>query len=159
MEGDIAMSGLNDLGKVVDDILCANPAFEEQLTRVMDVLVRSHKHGITISPEKFIIGQPEIKFVGYIIRRDGIKADAEKVRAITEFSVPKNISDLRSFDGMMNQVASFSKEINEARDPLRELRSKKNVFSWSPIRLQSLNKVKELITKLPVLALPTIHYD
>ena len=147
------MSGLRDLAKVVDGILCVKPTFEEHLTRVVDVLIRSSEHGISISPEKFVFGQPEVKFVVYVVGQDGIKADPEKIRAVPEFLVPKNIPDLQSFDRMVNQVASFSKEINEARGPLRELRSKSNVFSWSPLHLQSFNRVKELMTRLPVLAL------
>ena len=67
MECDIAMSGLRDLAKVVDDILCGNPTFEEHLKRVVEVLIRSQEHGITMSPEKFIFGQPEVSSLATLL--------------------------------------------------------------------------------------------
>ena len=53
------------------------------------------------------------------------------MKAITEFPHWQSITGLRSFDGMVNQVAKFSKEVNEARGPIQDLRSKRTLFEWS----------------------------
>ena len=89
------------------------------LERVIEILQDARKLGITVSPTKFYFGEPEVKFVGYLIGREGIRADPAKLKAITEFPTPKGISDLRSFDGMVNQVAYFassSKRLKEQEE-------------------------------------------
>ena len=107
-ETDVVFGDIQDTAKVVDDIAPCTVTFHEQVERVVEILMRSREHGITMSPGKFIFAEPEIKFVGYIIGRDGIKVDPAKVKSITEFPRPQSITDLRSFDGMVNQVARFS---------------------------------------------------
>ena len=60
---------------------CAAVSFEQHL--VLKILEASRKHGITVSPSKFYFGEPEVKFIGYIVGRNGIKADPAKLKAIT----------------------------------------------------------------------------
>ena len=152
-EGDIAISGIDDVNKVVDDILTSNPEIKEHIMRIIQVLERCRKHKITLSPNKFVFAQPEVKYVGYIIGREGIKVDPEKVKAIREFPRPTNISELRSFDGMVNQIGNFSTEIAEAQGVLRELRQKKNMFTWGKEHDEAFEAVKQCLTRLPILAL------
>ena len=44
--------------------------------------------------------QSAVRYVGYIVSSDGIKADPTKIEAISEFPAPTNITELRSFMGM-----------------------------------------------------------
>ena len=43
----------------------------------------------------------EAKFVGHIFSADGVRADSEKVGAISDMPSPRDKSDLRHFLGMM----------------------------------------------------------
>ena len=49
-----------------------------------------------------------MKFVGHIIDADGIRADPDKIQAIIDMNPPSNISDVRRFLGMVNQLSKFS---------------------------------------------------
>ena len=151
-EGDRVIAGVEDTTKVVDDIMTANVEFPDHLTRVIEVLDRCRMGGITLSPNKFKFSEPEVEYVGYIVGRDGIKADPAKLKAIREYPKPTNISELRSFDGMVNQIGHFSTELTEARGILRDLRSQKNIFSWSEEHDKAFEAVKECLMRLPVLA-------
>ncbi len=42
-----------------------------------------------------------MKFAGYVVTDQGIKADPDKVKAITHFPKPSNITDMRSFKGLV----------------------------------------------------------
>ena len=152
-EGDRAIAGVPDTTKVVDDILTANPTFPDHLKRVITVLQQCRSNGITLSPKKFMFSEPEVHYVGYIVGRDGIKADPAKLKAIREFPKPKNISELISFDGMINQLGNFSTELTAARGPLRDLRMQRNVFNWGEAHDKVFEAVKECLLRLPVLAL------
>ena len=71
-------------------------------------------HGITLNAEKFALARPAVKFCGFMLSMDGIAADPDQVRAIAEFATPANITDLRSFIGLVNQLPEFSPEISTA---------------------------------------------
>ena len=64
------MAGIQNTAKVVNDIMCSTVSFEQQL--VIKILQATRKHGITVTPSKFYFGEPEVKFVSYIVGRDGI---------------------------------------------------------------------------------------
>ncbi|ROT64573.1 hypothetical protein C7M84_017479 [Penaeus vannamei] len=84
-----------------------------------------------------------VKVVDDILLFDkGIAADPEKVAAIRDYPTPSNITDLRSFMGLVNQLADFSPEIAATAQPLRPLMSPKRSFTWTPDHDQAFGKVK-----------------
>ena len=76
---------------------------------------------------------------------DGIKADPTKIEAISEFPAPTNITELRSFMGMANQLGKFTHLLSEAAGPLRDLLKPKNAFLWSPQHEEAFTKTKEIL--------------
>ena len=52
--------------------------------------------------KKFEFAQEEVKFVGFIVGKNGVKADPAKIEAIKNFPEPSNITELRSFLGLAN---------------------------------------------------------
>jgi hypothetical protein len=117
--------------KVVDDLLIHNATFPEHVCNVIQVLERCREHGITLNPKKFAFGKQNVTYVGYQVGTEGIAADPTKLNAIAKFPTPTNISELRSFMGLVNQLGSFSKEISELAEPLRPLLKKYNIFAWN----------------------------
>ena len=150
-ESDRWIGSVPETAKVVDDIAAANVTFWQNMVTTIRVLERCRKGGITLSPKKFKFAEEEVKFVGYIVGRNGIRADPEKLRAICEYPRPTNISELRSFDGMINHIGNFSTELTEARGVIRELRSKKNIFSWNKEHDEAFEAIKKCLANLTVL--------
>ena len=153
--GDVALSGVQQCVKVVDDILLWDEHFDTHLQRVYEVLVRCRTHGITINADKFVLAASEVSFCGYGISGEGIAADDTKVRAITEFPKPANITDVRSFMGLVNQLGDFSPHIAETAEPLRALMSPRRAFVWTPDHDVAFERVKKALSRPPVLA----HFD
>ena len=150
--GNEAVGDIPDIYKIVDDILCATSSAKKNLRTVLEVLERCRKHKVTLSPEKFHFCQPEVQYVGFILSEKGTMADPAKVKAITDFPTPSNLTDLRSFFGLVNQLGDFSTGIAEAGDPLRPLLRTKNVFRWEEQHTEAFNKVKETLSSPPILA-------
>ena len=161
---DTALDGL-DVPKVMDDFLLADSDHKEHMRRIYDVLVRCRQHGITLNADKFFCAMPSAKFVGYVLSQEGKTPSEEKVNAIKDFPTPANITDLRSFMGLVNQLGSFSKEIAELSKPLRPLLSTKQPFMWTADHQSAFDKLKEALSQPPVVAffdvkLPTaLHVD
>ena len=102
--GDLAIQGLKCVEKVVDDLLVHSQSLDEHITHVRDLLQRCRETGITLSKKKFNFAKKEVNFVGYIINENGIAADPTKLDAIAKFPAPKNLTELRSFMGLVNQL-------------------------------------------------------
>ena len=61
---------------------------------------------ITISLKKWELRE-EITFAGHIVSQASIRPDNGKYKAIVEFPTPTNVSQLRSFLGLANQLTAF----------------------------------------------------
>ena len=158
LRGDIALQGLTNCVKVVDDILLYDEDYFDHLCHIHDTLSRCRRHGITLNADKFNLAQSSVSFCGYKLSGDGIEADPEKVWAIKELSTPANLTDLRSFMGLVNQLAEFSPHISEAAQPLRPLMSPKRTFLWTSDHDEAFQRVKEALSSPPILAMfdPTL---
>ncbi|XP_045135677.1 uncharacterized protein LOC123518742 [Portunus trituberculatus] len=152
LRGDIALQGVPQCVKVVDDILVYDEDYFTHLRHVNDILARCRTHGITLNAKKFVLAAPSVSFCGYRLSHDGIAADPDKVRAITEFATPATLTDLRSFMGLVNQLASFSPDLAATAAPLRPLLSPKKSFVWTPDHEQAFQRVKMALASPPVLA-------
>ena len=153
LRGDMALQGTKNCVKVVDDILIYDEDYVTHLQRINEVLTRCCKFGITLNKEKFVVASTSVNFCGYSLSKDGISADPGKVSAIRDFPTPSNLTDLRSFMRLVNQLADFTPDISAAAQPLRPLMSPKRTFVWTPDHDESFQRVKAALTSPPVLAL------
>ena len=68
-------------------------------------------------------------------------------------STPTNISELRRFTGMANQLWKFSRNLAELTQPLKQLLSKKHTWLWGAAQGQAFARVMEELTTPTVLAM------
>ena len=74
----------------------------------------------------------------------GIRADPDKIKAITNMSKPTNITELRFF-GMTNQLNKFSPHLADRMKPLQELLSSWNQWVWSDSHESAFQDVKKAV--------------
>ena len=89
---------------------------DERLRAVLDRLV---KYGLTLNFDKCAFSQSELPYLGQIIDGDGIRIDPGKVKAIIDMAEPTDVSELRQFLGMVNQLMKFSPDLAEKTHALR----------------------------------------
>ena len=152
LRGDRALQGVSNCVKVVDDILLYDEDYSAHLHRINEVLTRCRTYGITLNKDKFVVAAPAVNFCGYTLSEEGISADQEKVSAIRDFPTPANLTDLRSFMGLVNQLAEFTPAISAEAQPLRPLMSPKRTFVWTPDHDMAFQRVKQALVSPPVLA-------
>ena len=132
--------------RCVDDCLPWTNSIEDMFFVVCEYLTLTGKHGIIQSPSKFVFCQKELEFVGFWLGEDSIKPSPETLKAITEFPRPTNITDIRSFFGLVEQVSfAFSKTAVMA--PFRELLSPKSEFAWTAELQVAFEEAKKVIVK------------
>ena len=94
------------------------------------------RNGITLNPAKFIFAQDEVEYLGFVITPDSVKPGPTMIEAIKEFPAPTNITEMRSFFGLVNQV-SYAFSLKDTMAPFRELLRPSSDFYWDD-RLQAL---------------------
>ena len=60
---------------------------------------------MVFAPAEFQFAQEEVQYAGFTIGKDSIRPTDSYLQAIRDFPSPKNISDMRSWYGLINQVA------------------------------------------------------
>ena len=77
----------------------------------------------------------------------------EKIRAILELPSPKNITEVRGFIGICTYYRKFVKGFSKLNSPLTDL-TKKDTFKWNKEAENAFQKMKEVMSNCPILALP-----
>ena len=84
-----------------DDLIIFAPNEYEHKLSNREVMKSISAAGITLNLDKCTFGKSEIKFLGLLISKDGIRADLDKVNALQNITRPKTKYELISFICMM----------------------------------------------------------
>eukprot|EP00253_Pinus_taeda_P021049 PITA_21049 len=98
-------------------------------------------------------GLTEMLYLGHIIGVDGVRVHEEKIRAIREWPEPRNVTELRGFIGICTYYRKFVKNFSQLAAPMTDL-TRKGAFSWSDTAQRAFDRLKEVMSSCPVLALP-----
>ena len=153
------LSGLEGVVCLIDDVLIYGNTEEQHHQRLKAALTKISKAGLTLNKEKCIFGVTKISFLGQSVGSDGIKPDPRKLQAIQEIKQPSNVTELRRFLGMINQLSKFSPHLANKTQPLRLLLTSKNHWLWGTDQEQAFTKLKESLTSTEVLAMYDPNLD
>ena len=151
-----ALSGLECVTRVVDDILIYGATPEEHDANVRKFLQRCREQKIRLNEAKFNYGQTEIEFAGVIVTKEGFRPNPELVKAISEFPPPTSVTEMRSFQGTVNQLAPYDSELSKKLEPIRHLLKVKNgTIKLTESELKAFEDVKCHLTSPNTLAFYT----
>jgi hypothetical protein len=97
------MKSLEYVQAYLDDLLCiSRNSHEDHLKKKLDKVLRClHNAGLKVNAEKLTFCELEIEYLGYILTRDGIKPQGNKVQAILAIQPTKGVKQLRHFLGIV----------------------------------------------------------
>ena len=108
---------------------------------VSAIATRCAELNIALSKKKFAVGT-ELSFAGLIFSADGIRPDPERIVSLSRFPVPRDVTEVRSFLGLANQLSGFVPDFAHMTVRLREL----TAFLWLDNHQREFGKVKQLLT-------------
>ena len=141
---DEIISSIPNKTKCVDDALLWSDTIEESFFQAANWLDICGRHGITLNPDKFKFAQDDVEFAGFEITNDTVRPCKKYIRAISDFPTPQNLTDVRSWFGLVNQV-SYAFSMTDAMLPFRELLKPSNKFHWDDMLQQAFEKSKVTI--------------
>ena len=121
------------------------------------MLQRLSEKGFTLRFQKCLWDRAQVLYFGYIFSEEGMGADPEKIKAITELESPKNISEVQSFLQMFQYNAYFIGETgietySDMTSPLRMLLKKNAQFHWTNKQEEAFVKLKKQLVSEKVMA-------
>ena len=96
------MESLEFVRAYLDDLLCISKlSLEDHLDKLEMVLGCLCNAGLKVNATKSTFCTLEIEYLGYVLTRDGIKPQSNKVQAILAIKPPTGVKQLRHFLGMV----------------------------------------------------------
>lgn len=150
---DRILHGVRRTRNFIDDILIGGKDLESCKAKVEEVMKKLSKHNVKINYGKCEFFVNEIEYLGHVLTSEGLKTCPAKIEAIMEAPVPENVSQLKSFLGMINYYGKFLPDLSSELHPLYDLLKKNVRFCWSKSCEEAFRKVKEMLVKDHVLEL------
>ena len=108
--------------KVTDDTAIWDEELKERWWRMIDYLELVGKHGIILNSEKFQFCQRSVDFAGFRVSENKVEPLPKYLNAIRTFPTLEKLQDIRSWFGLVNQVANYNK-LTDIMAPFRPLLS------------------------------------
>lgn len=149
------LCGLASTVVFLDDICVTGKNKETHMRNLRAVLKRLNDAGLRVNWSKCEFFKDSVTYLGYRIDKHGLHTDNKKVEAIVTAPIPENVTQLKSFLGLVNFYAKFCKNMSDVLRPLYNLLKKDVKWIWCKNCDIAFNSIKKLLSNGPVLA----HYD
>jgi len=136
-----------------DDILIYSNTWEEHLNQIRLVLNALLQHKFFANGKKCEFRKKEMQYLGHIISEEGVKMDPQKIAAVEQWPIHKNLKSLRGFLGLTGYYRRFIYNYEKIARPLTQL-LKKGSFERTNKSTEAMQQLKEALTTAPLLSLP-----
>ena len=140
---------------ILDNIWLWSKDITEHIKQLDELLQTMESTGLTLKFPKCSFAVPEINIFGHIVLSRGIHPDKKKIKSVVNAPAPKTTAEVRSFLGLVNYCSRYIKDYSTTTYPLRQLLKEKTKFHWGEEQQSSFLKLKDTITRAPILA----HYS
>ena len=152
---DQALQGLDGVCVIQDDVIVTGKDDDTHLANLEKLFQRFTKYGLRLNPDKCAFLQDKVVFFAIQVSKDGIQPTDDKVPAVRDAPAPTNVTELRSWLGLLNFHARYLPNISTVLHPLHELLGSNKKWQWTAECDKAFAKAKSLLMTAPVL----VHYD
>lgn len=131
----------------LDDVIVMSRTFDEHLVHLREVFDSMRAAGLKLKDSTCHFAKSQLRYLGHVVSADGIKPDDEKVQAVQNYPVPKNLKDLRAFLGLSGYYRKFIKGHSDIASVLYVLTKKGQTFPMDRQRTNCIRNVKTITCK------------
>ena len=126
------------------------------------MLTRFEEAGLKMKASKCHFCCSQVEYLGHLITKDGIRANPDKITAISKWEIPTTPANLHSFLGLAGYYRRLILKFAEKESPLRkallragdDLKNRKGNWRLTPLEIEAFHHLKICLTSDPVIALP-----
>jgi transposase InsO family protein len=138
----------------IDDLIIHAQTEEEFCKRLDTVLTKLQERGITVNPDKCVLGVGKLEFVGHTIDKDGLHFTREKIEKVLQIPEPTVGKQLKSFLGVAVWFIEHIEHYSDLARPLHQMLKdydKKRVLKWTEEGRTAFHALKEAVNNCPML--------
>jgi hypothetical protein len=124
------------------------------ITHLEETFASLREYQWKLNPIKFVFGVLSGKLLGFIISHRGIKANPEKISAITKMKAPTCIKDVQKLTRCMAALNRFISKFGARGLPFFKLLKHQEKFVWTQEADQALTQLKDFLSKPRLLTAP-----
>lgn len=133
-----------------DDIIIHSKDLEEHALHLSKIFKTLREAGVIVNFKKCKFAKEELKILGYIIKRNAIQPDPEKLETINKIKKPSNLKELRSFLGSLNLCREYIPHFSEKTHYLYKLLCNKrsdsvSAIEWTKNASKQFENIKNVI--------------
>ena len=142
----------------LDDVIVFSKTPKDHIERLRGVFHKLFLAGLKLKPRKCEFFKSKTAYLGHIVSAKGIEIDPKTVEAVKNWTIPKTVTDVRSFLGFTNYYRRFIKDYAKVARPLNILISgenavkKKKLVEWDKQCQKAFDALQDLCTSTPILA-------
>ena len=106
----------------------------QQSQLLHEVLTHARKVNLKFNIAKTYPAKSSVNYLGHILSDKGIDPDPKKIKAITEFTVPKFNENLLRFLGMVTSLPKFTSHLSNLTHSLSKLLKQDTQWLWENIQ-------------------------
>ncbi|MBW0479138.1 hypothetical protein O181_018853 [Austropuccinia psidii MF-1] len=139
------------------DIIIYSKTWEDHVQYIDKVLSKCIPINLRILLKKCNFGQQELLALGNTVSGLSLAIDENKVAAVLQTPVPRNIKEMQSFLGFVSYYRNHIKVFSHIASSLYKLCSKDVVFEITKERRDAYERIKHELTNAPLLIFP--HFE
>jgi hypothetical protein len=108
----------------LDDIIVFSKTFKEHLENLNQVLDCLKRANLKLSPKKCDLFKDCVVFLGHVVSADGTTTDPAKIESVTNWPIPKNVRQVRSFIGLCSYYRRYVRNLADIARPFINLQKR-----------------------------------
>ena len=151
---DTVLRGLPFILIHLDDILIHSRTLQLHMEHLRIVFEHLSAAGLTLRGRKCHIGLPRVSYLGHIFSGKGMEPDTQKLKAITSWPIPTELSGVRKFLDLASYYRRYIPRFSDIAEPLSALTRKGALFDWTQECTKLFNMLRTKLGAAPVLTYP-----
>lgn len=152
---DTMLRGLEMAAAYIDDIASTAKTDSEHISTLRQIFDRMRKYSFKLSKSKCQFLRESIEFLGHKVSKHGTETTPAKVHDIVNLRAPTNVTELKSFHGLVLFYQKFLPDLSTTFSPQYKLAQKEVPWKWSRSCQLAIEEVKKKLITAPILA----HFD
>src|SRR6266540_5213191 len=149
------------IGKFVqvylNDVIIYSNNLTEHKKHIKAVLEKIKEANLKFKLSKYQWFQTELKFVGHLVGRNGIRPDSRNVEKIKNAKVPKNTIELRRFLGMAQYYRQYINGYADLAGLLYDMLKENGSAVWGQAQQEAFDIIKDKLATEPIRAHPDFN--
>ena len=138
----------------LDDITIHTKTLEEHIEHIEIAAQRLREANLKLNGSKCTWMAKQVKLLGFLVSKEGVAMDPDKVEAISNRTPPKDVKGVQVWLGICNYYRRHVKDFAKIASPLVDMLRKDAIFKWGKDEQESFKKLKQGLVSYPVLKHP-----